>query len=307
MGLAAAPALAFGRPPLIYHRVANVVAHPNGTVALHLSMHDVVIQVKKGDSVTVSTDIWASAGSDSAKKEIIHRLAPKVSTRGDDVVVASPRHHGWHWSFHWGGGPQARVTVTMPPTMAVKYHLGSGDFTFDNAGAPNRIDGTSGSGDVDVKSASKQLSLRTGSGDVHAALTGSPVSALLHTGSGDVRFTGAAESLKIEAGSGDITVHDGAVKNANIHTGSGDIVTHWSKVTAGGSMSATAGSGDVIMDFPPDTVLGGSISTGSGDVDSAFPVTVHGSHHDYTLAGGSGAVQLDIDTGSGDVELRKRG
>jgi len=305
LALAAAPALALARPPLIYHRVANLVAHPGGSVRLVLSSHDVVVRVKPGTSVTVTTKIWADAGSDSAKKAIVHRLAPHVSAKGKDVLVKSPEHRGWSLHFGWGSSPQALVTVQMPPSMAVHYRLGSGDFHFDNPDAPNAIDGISGSGDVRIDSTSSRVSVKSGSGDLVVNLNGAAGPVHLGTGSGDIDFTGSARSLKLGAGSGDIQVHQASTRSASITTGSGDIVAHWRNVDAGGALHASAGSGDLVMYLPADTVVGGRISTGSGDVNSDFPVTVHGSHHSYTLAGGSGAVTVDMNTGSGDVTLHK--
>lgn len=301
------PAGALARPPLIYHRVANLVAHPHGSVRLALSLHDVVMHVQPGNSVTVTTDIWAAAGSAGAKHEIIKRLAPTVSAQGDDILVAAPRHSGWSINLGWGGGPQALVSVTLPPGMAVDYRLASGDFRFDNPGAPNPIHGISGSGDVVVHSASQALAVRCGSGDVTVRLDGGAGDVQLHTGSGDIDFAGSAGTLKAEAGSGDLEIDDASARTADLGTGSGDIVAHWRKVAAGGSVSASAGSGDVTMYFPSDTVVAGQISTASGDVDTAFPATLHGGRHSYTLAGGSGAVRVDLNSGSGDVSLRKGG
>ncbi len=303
--LLALPALAFARPPLIYHQVTNLSAHADGAVRLVLSSHDVVVRIRPGDTVTVTTDIWAATDSRKEKSRIVERYAPKVSASGDDVVVHSPRHRGWHFSFDWGEGPQARVTVVMPPAMALDYRLGSGDFRFDNAGATTSIKGESGSGDVFVVSASKQLDLRAGSGDMNAKIANGSAVTALHTGSGDIHFTGLTGALNLEAGSGDITVNDGVAKSASITTGSGDVVTHWLKLAAGAAIDGSAGSGDVVMYFPAGTVIGGRISTGSGDVDTDFPATIHGSHHTYTLAGGTGAVQVNLDTGSGDVALHK--
>ncbi|MGH8272252.1 MAG: DUF4097 family beta strand repeat-containing protein [Gammaproteobacteria bacterium] len=305
--LLAFPVLALARPPLIYHKVANLAAHAGGAVQLSLSSHDVVVTVKTGDAVSVTTDIWAATGSDESKAKIIARYAPKVSAAGNDVVVRSPRNHGWHFGFGWGESPQAQITVVMPADMNISYRLGSGDFRFDNDGAASSIKGESGSGDVYVVSASKQLGLKAGSGDMLVKLANASAAVKLDTGSGDIGFSGTADSLSLGAGSGDITVNDAAAKSASISTGSGDVVAHWQTLTAGASISGGAGSGDLLMYFPASTVIGGRISTGSGDVNTDFPATIHGSHHSYTLAGGPGAIQVEVNTGSGDVTLRKGG
>lgn len=301
------PALALARPPLIYHHVAALPAHAGGTVRLTLSSHDLVIDIKAGNSVSVTTDIWAAAGSEAAKSRIVKRYAPTVSADGGDIVVRSPRHNGWGWHFGWGESPQARVTVVMPPGMDVAYRLGSGDFHFDNAGAATSIMGESGSGDAFVVSASKQLALKAGSGDIQVRLDNAAASVGLGTGSGDIGFSGTTDSLSLKAGSGDITVGNAAAKSASITTGSGDVVVHWQKLATGASIEGGTGSGDLLMHFPADTVIGGRISTGSGDVNTDFPATIHGSHHSYNLAGGAGEIHVSLSTGSGDITLRKGG
>lgn len=303
--LLAFPVLALARPPLIYHKVTEAAAHPGGTVKLVLSSHDVVVDIKAGDKVSVTTDIWASADSKDEKSRIIERYAPTVESSGDDVVIRSPSHHGWH--FGWGRSPQARVTLVMPPAMALDYRLGSGDFRFDNPSAKTDVKGENGSGDVYFKGNPGRLRLTAGSGDMQVAsgTDSGPVS--VHTGSGDVGFSGSATTLSLGTGSGDITATAEVTKAAKLGSGSGDIVVHWKKVAAGASIRSSSGSGDVDMYFPADTVIGGRISTGSGEVNTDFPALIHGSHHSYTLSGGDGAIQVDVGTGSGDVSLHKEG
>lgn len=297
------PVVALARPPLIYHKTASVAAHSGGTVKLELSSHDLVVNVKSGDQVSVTTDIWASAGSKDAKSRIIDRYVPTVETSGDDVVIRSPTHHGWH--FDWGRSPQARVTVVMPGDMNLDYRLGSGDFRFDNPSAKMDVKGESGSGDVHFTGDPGRLRLSAGSGDMHVASGADAGPVSVHTGSGDVGFRGSATTLSLGAGSGDITATAAVTKSAKLGSGSGDLVVHWTKVAAGASIKGGSGSGDVVMYFPPSTVIGGKISTGSGDVNSDFPALIHGSRHSFTLSGGPGEITVDLDTGSGDITLKK--
>ncbi len=307
LALVAVPALAIARPPLIYHRVIKLAAHPGHTVRVVLSQQDVVIHVSSNKSVTVSTDIWADTGSTDAKSKIVTRLAPKISTQDGDVVVQSPTHNSWGWHFNFSGSPQAQVTVTMPATMAVNYRLGSGDFRFVNPGAANLIKGYSGSGDVMVKSASARLTAKAGSGDIFVALdqASQPAQVQLSTGSGDINFTGTTDSLNVSTGSGDIRLSSASAKQAVLSTGSGNITAHWQDLAAGTSLKASSGSGDLVMFFPAGSKLSGGLSTGSGEVNTDFAATIHSNRHSYTLTGGNGAILLNTRTGSGDITLRK--
>lgn len=303
--LLALPALAVASPPRIYHHVQQLPAHPGGAVLLRLSSHDVLVRVKAGDSVSVTTDIWSSAGSESDKQALIKRHAPAVWAEGNDVEVGPPNHHGWGWHIGWESRYQARVTVVMPNNMHLDYHLGSGDFRFDNPAATLAVTGESGSGDVYFKGDPQKLHLRAGSGDMDVTTGADTGSVSARTGSGDVVFNGSATNLALGAGSGDITVNDGVARSVVLRSGSGNLVAHWKKLDAGATVMSNSGSGDVVMYFPSATVIGGKISTGSGDVNTDFPALIHGGHHAYTLAGGQGAITVDLETGSGDISLRK--
>jgi hypothetical protein len=303
--LLAFPAIALARPPLIYHHVEQIAAHSGGTVRLRLSSHDLVVSVKPGKQVSVTTDIWSSTSSKSNQAELIKRYTPAVWASGDDVEVGPPDHHDWGWHFGWESSHEVRVTVVMPDDMKLDYRLGSGDFHFDNPSAKMAVKGESGSGDVHFKGDPDKLHLSAGSGDMQVAAGDRPGPVYVHTGSGDIIYSGSATSLSLGAGSGDITVGHAVAKSAEIGSGSGDLVVHWGKLAAGATIKASSGSGDVDMYFPASTVIGGKISTGSGDVNTDFPALIHGSHHSYTLSGGPGAITVDLDTGSGDISLHK--
>ncbi len=324
LALVAVPVLAIARPPLIYHHLTKLAAHPADTVRVVLGQQDVVIHVSPSNSVTVSTDIWADARAADAKAKIIKRLTPTVSAQDGEVIIRTSTHNSWGWNFHFGSSPQARVTITMPASMAVEYRLGSGDFQFINPGAPNLIKGDSGSGNVVIKSASARVVAKTGSGDFIIALdpatqrvklssgsgdirinTASAKQVRISTGSGDINFSGTTDSLNLSSGSGAIWISTASAKQVRISTGSGDITAHWHKLVAA-SLHASSGSGDLVMFFPADSKLKGTLSTSSGDVDTDFTATIHSNQHSYTLTGGGvDAVQLNASTGSGDITLHK--
>lgn len=297
------PAMALARPPLLYHQVTRVTVHPGGTLRLELESQDAKISVRPGTRLTVATDIWAHASSGRAKADLIKLLVPATSIVGNDVLVKAPENRGWAWHFGWGS-PEVLVSVVMPPDMTVDYNVGSGDFLFDTADAPTAIRGKSGSGDVVIESSSKTVVVSAGSGDVSVALNGSADEARLETGSGDLKFSGSATLLILRTGSGDVSARASA-QSALLRSGSGDIRARWSDLAAGAVIKATAGSGDVLFYFPAGTSLGGVLSTGSGEVVSPFPAMLGGDRHVFHLAGGTGSVRLDVDTGSGDLILRK--
>lgn len=297
------PLLALARPPLIYHRITRLAYHSGERLRIRLGMQNVVIKVKRGDSVSVESYLWADADSPRARKRIVHDLAPAVISTRNVVVIKSPRRETWHWSDDWGASLQAREVVTIPPAMAVGYRLGSGDFRFDNPKETNAIRGFSGSGDVVVRSRSLRLSIKVGSGNARVYLGGHPQTLSVITGSGNIDVVGGARRINLRAGSGNVKLRAGFARVASIKSGSGDIAARWSAVEPDGDVRVRTGSGDISMSFPKGMALAGQITTGSGEVNSAFSLSRQPGGHTYVLEGGQGAVQFYAETGSGDVSL----
>lgn len=300
------PTLALARPPLVYHHVTSVPAPAGGSLQLRLGSQDAVVTVRPVHSVSVTVDIWARAGSDRAKAELVRRLAPTATIAKGQVLVSAPTTRGWHMDFGWGASPEVRVSIVMPADMKLDYRMGSGDLNYDNPAAANDIDGENGSGDTRIAGSSGRLNVDNGSGDVFVTLHGAADSATITAGSGDVHFSGSARSLVLRSGSGDVEA-EASARSAMLRTGSGDISARWHDLAPGAVIQASSGSGDLLLRFPAETVLAGRLSTGSGDIESAFAATRSGSRHVLTLPGGANAVTLDASTGSGDLILRKGG
>ena len=56
---------------------------------------------------------------------------------------------------------------------------------------------------------------------------------------------------------------------------------------------------------PPGAVLGGELHSSSGEVRSDFPGTSSNHGRRFALAGGAGAGELAVDTGSGSITVSK--
>ena len=150
---------------------------------------------------------------------------------------------------------------------------------------------------------SGKASLHTASGDID--LTGFRAEAMrLQTGSGDVEAVNfAVGSLTVGTGSGDMELR-GSMEECVIKTGSGDVEM---KAENGVSrISVTTGSGDAELDL---TGIGGAevhATVGSGEC------TVYGAGGEFyqatcgSITVGSGECKVNVQTGSGDVEVRCR-
>lgn len=147
--------------------------------------------------------------------------------------------------------------------------------------------------------------------------------ASLHTASGDIDLTGfRAEAMRLQTGSGDVEAVNFAVGSLTAGTGSGDMELRGSMeecVIKTGSgdvemkaengvrrISVTTGSGDAELDL---TGIGGAevhATVGSGEC------TVYGAGGEFyqvtcgSITVGSGECKVNVQTGSGDVEVRCR-
>jgi DUF4097 and DUF4098 domain-containing protein YvlB len=145
------------------------------------------------------------------------------------------------------------------------------------------------------------------------------------TGSGSVDVTGVTgDELTVDTGSGSVTVREASVQSLNIDTGSGRVLA--TAITAD-AVNVETGSGSVDLEFgaaPRDVAVdtgSGSVTltapaglnaslsfeTSSGEITTDFPVQVTRIERD-ALRGtiGSGGGRLTVETGSGNIALRRR-
>lgn len=185
----------------------------------------------------------------------------------------------------------------------VTLDVSSSDVTASGIRGSLKVD--AGSGDVRVTDAMGDLNLDTGSGNVVVSRAQGD-DLLIDTGSGDVTLDHAeVRSLKIDTGSGNADATAVRAQELIIDTGSGDVTLEL--VAGGGSIDIDTGSGQVNVSLPADYGAALLLDTGSGEIDlGGIPVTVTKVQPDHVEGRiGDGRSRLHIDTGSGDVRLRK--
>jgi hypothetical protein len=213
-----------------------------------------------------------------------------------------------------------KIRVPSGQTLDVYLAVGevsasniNGDIRLDTHSAPVTTTGTRGSLLVDVGSGS--VSVTDAEGDVD-----------IDTGSGSVEASGIrGDLLRIDTGSGSVTTSDVSVTRLNIDTGSGgvevgnavarDVLVDTGSGSVRVELMADAqdieidtGSGSVTLSVPESFGAVVEIETGSGTIDLDFPLQVRRFERTSitgTLGDGSGRVM--IDTGSGDIRIRKIG
>ena len=224
-----------------------------------------------------------------------------------------------------GSGPGlhawADVEVRLPRGCRTTFRLGvgevsalgvDGDLTIDVAAASVTAERTTGSLIVDTGSGSValrgnrgEISVDTGSGGVELSdLSGSRLK--VDTGSGGVTGRNVeAEELLVDTGSGSVGLDDVRSGSISIDTGSGGVRV--GLLSAPRSLLVDTGSGGVTIVGPAGLGAEVELETGSGHIESDYPMTLTSKDHGY-LRGtiGDGRGRIKGDTGSGGVSLHKR-
>lgn len=237
--------------------------------------------------------------------------------------ISDIKYDGHRVSVNRGSGPvlYADVEVTLPrETVKATFrnHVGAlrgedvgGSLTFDTGSGDvtlARVRGIiladTGSGDVKAAGVRGTLTCDTGSGDCDVSdFEGETIAC--NTGSGTIRVRLArARSLEADSGSGDVHATDIDVEEFGADTGSGDVRLE----ARGGRLArvkADTGSGNVTLRLGREAAFEARADLGSGDIISRYadaqPIL-----HKRELVGyrrGDARIQIDVDTGSGDLIL----
>ena len=184
-------------------------------------------------------------------------------------------------------------------------HLDTGAGEIMTSATRGSLNLDTGSGDITVDGADGDLWADTGSGNVDARnVRGEEIDA--DTGSGDVRLEDVeARSIGVDTGSGNVEVLGARTERVGVDTGSGDVRVETTSGSA--TFSVDTGSGDVEIAVPDSysgTVL---IETSSGELHSDMPITLLRRSDDEIEGriGEGGSARIEIETGSGDVSLRR--
>jgi DUF4097 and DUF4098 domain-containing protein YvlB len=294
LDLLLATTLSFARSEGHFDRTLTV----SGAVNLDLTTGSGDVKVNTGSSNQVvihgtvqSSNDWFGGSAESAVRGV--ESNPPIVQSGSSIRIGFnlPEDAKRHVSISY------EITVPADTTLGVntgsgeisaegiraptKLHTGSGDIRGRDLGPQSHME--TGSGGIQAASVAAPFSASTGSGDIQAELTGSG-DVDLHTGSGSVRVRGVNGGLKARTGSGELGA-DGNVKGPwQLHSGSGSIRL---------ALSSSEG-------FNLD------VHTGSGSINSSLPITVQGTFNRHELKGAvhGGGPDVEVSTGSGDIELR---
>jgi DUF4097 and DUF4098 domain-containing protein YvlB len=234
----------------------------------------------------------------------------------------------------WGGRNRVRVKgsgrgteawadlkVMVPDGKKVDINVGvgrvnaagvNGDLSVDVASAHTIVSDhngslrlNTGSGGAEVRGVKgEELSVNSGSGRV--SVDGATMNIVrLETGSGGVSGDRiSAGEIRVEVGSGGVRIERATSDRVRLETGSGGVNFELSNSPK--TLDVHSGSGSVTVILPSNLDAELDIDTGSGGIDSDFPVTVNRyERHHVRGTVGKGTGRIRVETGSGGVRLRK--
>lgn len=285
-----------------------------GAVNLELTTGSGSVQVRTGSSnqVQVTGHIKATDWFGGNAEEKVKRLQanPPVQQSGSDIRIGhiddSELRHNVSISYE----------LVVPADTQLRSHTGSGNQTVEGLHGP--LDIGAGSGDLKIINTGNTVHADTGSGNIEIDRVTGNVRA--KTGSGSIRATGVAGGFEADTGSGHITLEQTAPGAVRADTGSGGMELRGvrgsleAKAGSGtiraegdptGAWTVHTGSGTVQLKFPSDAAFDLDAHTSSGSISVDRPVTVQGQLGRKDIRGKvrGGGVPVEVQTGSGNIEI----
>jgi len=204
------------------------------------------------------------------------------------------------------GCSDASFEVSVPAGVRLTASTWSGSLIVH--GVQGEIEAHAQSGDIEIHDAGDRLEAETLSGDVH--VDGVRGDASIHTLSGDVTLNRAASTVEVETVSGDIDLSGITSRQVRTNSTSGNL-EFAGTIADGGRYEFHTHSGEIHLQLPVSVGAELSLSTFSGDIDSAFPITLIAGTHDIgasqakkmNFTHGKGTARIIAETFSGDVTL----
>jgi DUF4097 and DUF4098 domain-containing protein YvlB len=208
------------------------------------------------------------------------------------------------------GCSDAHFELSVPAGVRLVASTWSGSLTV--RGVHGDVEAHAQSGDIDVTDAGDNLEVETLSGDI--TIEGVRGAANIHSLSGDVTLTRARGDVEVETVSGEIDLQDVVSKQVRAHSTSGDLEFAGTIVSAG-RYEFNTHSGEIRLALPANVGAQLTLSTFSGEIDSAFPITLTAGPHSIgasqakklNFSLGQGSARIMAETFSGDVTLSSTG
>ncbi len=259
------------------------VATPNG---------EITVTEWSGADVEVRVEKTTERGSSLSDMAVIVRRTSEglivcaIYDDEDDCDMERGYLRGRRGRRGWDNSrTHARLIVRVPAGVMVRASTGNGDMSI--SGAVSEVDASSGNGRVSISGTAGKVSARTGNGRVTVERARGSVEA--NTGNGDVRVSTSSGPVSVRSGNGDIDVS-------------------MDRFERSAPMAFTTGNGRIILTVPEGFGAEVTGSTGSGRISTDMPIQLIGAINPRRIRGtlGNGGQPLDLRSGSGDIEIRRR-
>ena len=203
-------------------------------------------------------------------------------------------------------GPPSAVDlkITVPAWMGLDLSGVYTDVTVVGSRAPVTVETVQG--EVNVTGGEGLVSLRSVQGQV--TLKGAKGRIDVHSVNEDVRVSDASGEITAETVNGEIVLERVDATSLDAGTVNGD-VAYDGPIRSGGRYALSSHNGDVTLAVAEGSSATVSVSTFSGEFESAFPVTLRetrkGKRFSFTLGGGS--AQVSLESFQGTVQLVRPG
>lgn len=287
------------------HETHTFPAHAGKLVRLDVRSLDVHVRVAEAETVAVSVELSVHSSSRGWTRRWLERNTP-VFEDSDSVLEVRLPERERHGLFIIGFvHTRGRLDLVVPPSCRLEVKTSSGDVRIEGGvtlAGPVRVN--TSSGDVTVTGGVHDLIADTSSGDVR--VSGPDLASLeAETSSGDVTVTAGTGTAVVDTSSGDVRLEKLA-GNVSADTSSGDVWASWEQLPAGSKVRVRTSSGDVRLRVPEGAQLKGGLSTTSGSLHSQVPATRDERGRQMSFQATGEAAEIEVRTGSGDVNLRTR-
>jgi len=266
-------------------------AHTDTTIAVRRGMRLVLSNF--GGSIAIRT--WPRS---AVRVMADHRRHDRVSIHQADAML--------HVSSETAMGPSGSVAydLTVPAWLPVSLSGIYNDIDVD--GLQGGIDVETVRGDIVVRRAGGVIGLRSVEGAVD--LVGARGTIAVSSVNEAVRVAQAFGSIAAEAVNGDIHLIDVDSKDVEATTVNGEVV-YDGRILDGGNYRFATHSGDIALGLAESANATVSVSTFSGDFESAFAIQPRRAPRGrrFTFALGNGSAQIDLASFQGSIELLRPG
>jgi len=243
-------------------------------------------------------------------------IAIRTWPRNAVRVMADHSRRDWVAIHQSEGALHVNSESAMGPSGSVAYNLTvpawlpvslSGIYNdIDADGLQGGIDVETVKGDIVVRRARGVIGLRSVEGAVD--LVGANGTIAVSSVNDAVRVAEAFGTVAAEAVNGDIHLIDVDSKNVEATTVNGEVV-YDGRILDGGNYRFTTHSGDIVLGLAESANATVSVSTFSGDFESAFAIQPRRSSKGrrFTFELGNGSANIDLESFQGSIGLFRPG